>query len=47
MGSEMCIRDSFRIGHMGVSVVDPARRDVDIILQKLEEALAEAGYQKQ
>ena len=37
----------FRIGHMGVSVVDPARRDVDIILQKLEEALAEAGYQKQ
>lgn len=34
----------FRIGHMGVSVVEPARNDIDKLLTNLKEVLAEAGY---
>lgn len=34
----------FRIGHMGVSVCDPDRDDVDKMLQILKDGLAEAGY---
>lgn len=34
-----------RFGHMGVSVVDPARKDIDRALKALEEGLVEAGYQ--
>lgn len=34
-----------RFGHMGVSVVDPARKDVDKALAALKEGLEEAGYQ--
>ncbi|KAL8969688.1 MAG: hypothetical protein Q9183_001877 [Haloplaca sp. 2 TL-2023] len=34
-----------RFGHMGVSVVDPARKDVDKALEALKEGLGEAGYQ--
>ncbi|KAK0539142.1 hypothetical protein OC842_001076 [Tilletia horrida] len=36
----------FRIGHMGVTVVDSSRGDIDYLLKSLEEAFAEAGYQK-
>ncbi|KAK0550477.1 hypothetical protein OC845_002627 [Tilletia horrida] len=36
----------FRIGHMGVTVVDAERGDVDYLLKSLEEAFAEAGYKK-
>lgn len=32
---------------MGVSVVDPARKDVDKALEALKEGLGEAGYQIQ
>ncbi|WFD29435.1 hypothetical protein MSPP1_000444 [Malassezia sp. CBS 17886] len=39
-----CKDKYFRIGHMGVSVVDPARHDVDEVLRNLGEVLAEAGY---
>ncbi len=34
-----------RFGHMGVSVVDPARSDIDKALEALKEALGDAGYQ--
>lgn len=34
-----------RFGHMGVSVVDPARKDVDKALEALKEGLGDAGYQ--
>ncbi|KAL8674933.1 MAG: hypothetical protein Q9168_000636 [Polycauliona sp. 1 TL-2023] len=34
-----------RFGHMGVSVVDPARKDIDKALEALKEGLGEAGYQ--
>ncbi|KAL9601322.1 MAG: hypothetical protein Q9219_002617 [cf. Caloplaca sp. 3 TL-2023] len=34
-----------RFGHMGVSVVDPARKDVEKALEALKEGLGEAGYQ--
>ena len=34
-----------RFGHMGVSVVDPARNDIDKALEALKEALGDAGYQ--
>ncbi|KAL9001123.1 MAG: hypothetical protein Q9169_000306 [Polycauliona sp. 2 TL-2023] len=34
-----------RFGHMGVSVVDPARKDIDKALEALKEGLEEAGYQ--
>ncbi|KAL8831790.1 MAG: hypothetical protein Q9170_005147 [Blastenia crenularia] len=33
-----------RMGHMGVSVVDPSRRDIDKALEALKEGLGEAGY---
>ncbi|KAI4167916.1 MAG: hypothetical protein LQ343_006786 [Gyalolechia ehrenbergii] len=36
-----------RFGHMGVSVVDPARKDVDRALEALKEGLGENGYQVQ
>lgn len=35
-----------RFGHMGVSVTDPKRGDIDQAIKALEEALAEHGYQK-
>lgn len=31
----------FRIGHMGVSVVDPERKDVDTIIKALGDSLQE------
>ncbi|CEH15618.1 plp-dependent transferase [Ceraceosorus bombacis] len=34
----------FRIGHMGVTVVDPSRGDIDHLLKSLKESLSEAGY---
>ncbi|KAM3420873.1 hypothetical protein BST61_g4111 [Cercospora zeina] len=34
-----------RFGHMGVSVMDPQRDDVDRALQGLKDALSEVGYQ--
>lgn len=34
-----------RFGHMGVSVVDPARKDIDKALEALKEGLGEVGYQ--
>jgi alanine-glyoxylate transaminase/serine-glyoxylate transaminase/serine-pyruvate transaminase len=35
----------FRIGHMGVTVVnDKERGDIDFLLKSIKEALAEAGY---
>ncbi|KAI0644186.1 PLP-dependent transferase [Trametes meyenii] len=36
----------FRIGHMGVSVVDPQRGDVDKVITALKESLAEAQASK-
>lgn len=33
-----------RLGHMGVSVTDPQRDDIDRALRALKEGLAEAGY---
>lgn len=39
------IKDSyFRIGHMGTTVTDPSRGDVDKVLSALKESLEEAGY---
>ncbi|KAK4162289.1 alanine--glyoxylate aminotransferase 1 [Cladorrhinum sp. PSN259] len=35
-----------RFGHMGVSVLDPNRGDVDRAIKALEEGLAELGYKK-
>lgn len=35
-----------RFGHMGVSVTDPNRKDIDHALQALQTGLAECGYQK-
>ncbi len=35
-----------RIGHMGVSVMDPARGDLERATGVLKEVLAELGYQK-
>ncbi|KAJ4306868.1 hypothetical protein N0V88_000239 [Collariella sp. IMI 366227] len=35
-----------RFGHMGVSVLDPNRKDIDHALKALEESLAECGYKK-
>lgn len=34
----------FRIGHMGVSAVDPERKDLDNAIEKLKKVFAEAGY---
>ncbi|KAI3627640.1 hypothetical protein GLX27_000688 [Malassezia furfur] len=39
-----CKDDYFRIGHIGVSVTDESRGDVDKVLTNLREVLAEAGY---
>lgn len=36
----------FRIGHMGVSVVDPRRTDVDAIVAALEGAMGEIRAEK-
>ncbi|KAH7926435.1 PLP-dependent transferase [Leucogyrophana mollusca] len=36
----------FRIGHMGVSVIDPQRGDVDKVINALKETLAEAKASK-
>ncbi|KAL9029388.1 MAG: hypothetical protein Q9196_002359 [Gyalolechia fulgens] len=36
-----------RFGHMGVSVTDPARKDVDRALEALKEGLGETGYKVQ
>jgi len=35
-----------RFGHMGVSVTDPKRDDIDRAIKALEAGLSEAGYQK-
>ncbi|KAK4251662.1 pyridoxal phosphate-dependent transferase [Corynascus novoguineensis] len=35
-----------RFGHMGVSVLDPKRNDIDHAIKALEEGLAECGYKK-
>ncbi|KAL2131132.1 hypothetical protein VTI74DRAFT_5517 [Chaetomium olivicolor] len=35
-----------RFGHMGVSALDPKRKDIDHALKALEEGLAECGYKK-
>ncbi|TVY17105.1 Alanine--glyoxylate aminotransferase 1, partial [Lachnellula arida] len=35
-----------RVGHMGVSVTDPKRDDVDRAIKALETGLSDAGYQK-
>ncbi|KAK3387071.1 pyridoxal phosphate-dependent transferase [Podospora didyma] len=35
-----------RFGHMGVSVLDPARGDIDRAIKALQEGLSEHGYQK-
>ncbi|CDZ97615.1 plp-dependent transferase [Phaffia rhodozyma] len=35
----------FRIGHMGITVTDPTRGDVDTILKALKESLTEAGLE--
>jgi alanine-glyoxylate transaminase/serine-glyoxylate transaminase/serine-pyruvate transaminase len=35
-----------RFGHMGVSVTDPNRKDIDHALDALKSGLAECGYQK-
>lgn len=35
-----------RFGHMGVSVTDPKRKDIDHALDALKSGLAECGYQK-
>jgi alanine-glyoxylate transaminase/serine-glyoxylate transaminase/serine-pyruvate transaminase len=35
-----------RFGHMGVSVLDPNRTDIDKALEALRSGLAECGYQK-
>lgn len=34
----------FRIGHMGVTVTDPSRGDIDRIIEVITEGLKEAGY---
>ena len=36
----------FRIGHMGVSVTDPGRRDLQKALEALQSGLSEVGYNK-
>lgn len=35
-----------RFGHMGVSVLDPSRGDIDRAIKALQDGLAECGYQK-
>jgi len=36
----------FRIGHMGISVVDPQRGDINKVVKSLEEALEEVKEEK-
>jgi aspartate aminotransferase-like enzyme len=36
----------FRIGHMGVTVVDAQRGDIEQLINSFKEAIAEAGYKK-
>ncbi|KAI9867183.1 MAG: hypothetical protein M1813_009461 [Trichoglossum hirsutum] len=36
-----------RFGHMGVSVTDPTRHDIDKAIEALKAALADVGYQQQ
>ncbi|KAH0565832.1 hypothetical protein GP486_000780 [Trichoglossum hirsutum] len=36
-----------RFGHMGVSVTDPTRRDIDKAIEALKASLAEVGHQQQ
>ena len=36
----------FRIGHMGISVVDPQRGDINTVIKSLEEALEEVKEEK-
>ncbi|GKT49411.1 alanine--glyoxylate aminotransferase 1 [Colletotrichum spaethianum] len=36
-----------RFGHMGVSVTDPNRKDIDNAIKALQDSLFEVGYQKQ
>lgn len=33
-----------RFGHMGVSVTDPKRKDIDVAIAALKDGLAEVGY---
>lgn len=35
----------FRIGHMGITVTDPSRGDIDRILEVIKDGLKEAGYE--
>ncbi|OJA19782.1 hypothetical protein AZE42_03997 [Rhizopogon vesiculosus] len=47
-GLHASIKDKyFRIGHMGVSVVDSSRGDIDKVISALQETLAEARASKQ
>ncbi|KAG2053696.1 PLP-dependent transferase [Suillus hirtellus] len=47
-GLHASIKDKyFRIGHMGVSVVDPSRGDIDKVISAMKESLAEAKVSKQ
>ncbi|OAX38983.1 PLP-dependent transferase [Rhizopogon vinicolor AM-OR11-026] len=47
-GLHASIKDKyFRIGHMGVSVVDPSRGDIDKVISAMQETLAEARASKQ
>lgn len=47
-GLHTSIKDKyFRIGHMGASVVDPSRGDIDKIISAVKEALTEAKASKQ
>lgn len=42
-GLHTAIKDKyFRIGHMGITVVDPERGDIDKLITSLKEAVAEA-----
>jgi len=46
-GIHSSIKDKyFRIGHMGVSVVDPKRGDIDIVIKALAKTLKEAKAPK-
>jgi len=46
-GLHVDIKDKyFRIGHMGISVVDPSREDVNKVIKSLEEALEEVKETK-
>ena len=40
------IEKYFRIGHMGISVVEPSRGDIDTIISSLDEALQEVKEEK-